>query len=540
MAAHRLNRIVQHITFSHEVQQPARVLNAHGAPPAEAERGGIFNIVVDSTGDMLRTWSPFLALLLGVAALFVPYETLSSLGIVEFFELGGWGLLSAGGDGGGFVQPHRVHESALLHLIDEGPNGWRKRVSFDSVIEPVTRLSATEAQSIFARKYHMKRPVIVENIRGMKCYGRFHREHLLEAWGNRSLHFGASADIVLNQGNGPRSSPIENVLAGLRRRTQSAAIRARDAASFFSFDSTTTTALTERDLEALEAIYAPQNAVADEVARVGAGGAASVDDFDEEFGGFDGDDSDGDETSENGNEIESTNAEEDEFGEYFQVNREDERDGAAPYAFDRNSEDVVVDLLSQVEMPRIFPHGERRGYHSYLLIGVSGTGIEWHMHADGWNGLACGHKRWFLLPPTSIPPRYPRPLETRGGMLNWFRRFYHDFSQLEGAREIVQRPGDVLYVPEGWYHATINIGETLGVSSQLLSVRLYLYSLRHCLCLCLCLSLSVTLTYVLSLSLSLSLSLPLSHLLSAAERRPPLALRDDGEVCSHRDAMGQP
>lgn len=32
--------------------------------------------------------------------------------------------------------------------------------------------------------------------------------------------------------------------------------------------------------------------------------------------------------------------------------------------------------------------------------------------------------------------------------------------------ECVQRAGDVLYVPAGWYHATINLGDTIAVAQR--------------------------------------------------------------------------
>ena len=46
--------------------------------------------------------------------------------------------------------------------------------------------------------------------------------------------------------------------------------------------------------------------------------------------------------------------------------------GAAPYVFDRYAAPVVADLLQDVDLPRIFPSGVERGYHSYLLLGTSG------------------------------------------------------------------------------------------------------------------------------------------------------------------------
>ena len=40
-------------------------------------------------------------------------------------------------------------------------------------------------------------------------------------------------------------------------------------------------------------------------------------------------------------------------------------------------------------------------------------------------------------------------------------------SQGFGPHEFVQRPGELVFVPEGWWHATINLADTLAVSRQL-------------------------------------------------------------------------
>jgi hypothetical protein len=54
---------------------------------------------------------------------------------------------------------------------------------------------------------------------------------------------------------------------------------------------------------------------------------------------------------------------------------------------------------------------------------------------------------------------------------DWLSDFYPGLMTLpEGnlARplECVQLEGELLYVPEGWYHATVNLGDTVAVASQ--------------------------------------------------------------------------
>ena len=87
-------------------------------------------------------------------------------------------------------------------------------------------------------------------------------------------------------------------------------------------------------------------------------------------------------------------------------------------------------------------------------------------------------KRWFIYPPGASQPisieRTNNPLRT---VYDWFLEIYPLLQTLDqppingdlpvsqdsdgGYRplECVQRPGDIMYVPSGWSHSTLNIGE---------------------------------------------------------------------------------
>ena len=41
---------------------------------------------------------------------------------------------------------------------------------------------------------------------------------------------------------------------------------------------------------------------------------------------------------------------------------------------------------------------------SIFFLGGSGSGVSFHKHADAWNGVIFGRKRWFLYPPQKTPP----------------------------------------------------------------------------------------------------------------------------------------
>lgn len=82
-----------------------------------------------------------------------------------------------------------------------------------------------------------------------------------------------------------------------------------------------------------------------------------------------------------------------------------------------------------------------------LAAGGRGSGSPAHFHDDAFNILLAGRKRWWLWPPSeaAMSREHPSRLAARGGAC--------------GARELVQEPGDVLYVPNGWGHAVLNLAD---------------------------------------------------------------------------------
>ena len=78
-----------------------------------------------------------------------------------------------------------------------------------------------------------------------------------------------------------------------------------------------------------------------------------------------------------------------------------------------------------------------------------------HAHGAAWRAQAFGRTKWYLLPPNAyFGPVY-------GNMVEFLER---------GERlpvpplEVVQEEGEVLFVPEKWLHATLNLQFTLALS----------------------------------------------------------------------------
>ena len=115
------------------------------------------------------------------------------------------------------------------------------------------------------------------------------------------------------------------------------------------------------------------------------------------------------------------------------------------------------------------------GGSQYPALTISGDshGIPFHTHGDGWLAVVAGRKRWFMWAHEDMPSEVAHafnPLNTTTH--DWARApgpgGYRALraARPEALRECVQESGDIMYVPEGWYHATLNVGETLAVGGQ--------------------------------------------------------------------------
>ena len=153
-----------------------------------------------------------------------------------------------------------------------------------------------------------------------------------------------------------------------------------------------------------------------------------------------------------------------------------------PYVFDRGSFVKEHPEILQDIQPPLFFKPEEGGEDSivvYFLLGGPNSGIPLHSHTDGWNALIHGRKRWFFYPPEELPPL---DFPVYRGQFAWERETYPAIkanSQLSAPLECLQEAGDIVYIPEGWFHATSNLGETIGVAAQRLQPRLKFLQLLH-------------------------------------------------------------
>jgi len=116
--------------------------------------------------------------------------------------------------------------------------------------------------------------------------------------------------------------------------------------------------------------------------------------------------------------------------------------------------------------------GAARPDWRWLIVGPRGSGSTFHKDPNGtsaWNAVIRGAKKWVLYPPGVTPPGvHPSAdgatVAAPASVLEWFRSFYDPAASTSGPPgrrpvEGIARAGEVVFVPRGWWHCVLNLGE---------------------------------------------------------------------------------
>ena len=88
------------------------------------------------------------------------------------------------------------------------------------------------------------------------------------------------------------------------------------------------------------------------------------------------------------------------------------------------------------------------------------------MGTHAWVTVVEGYKRWVLFPPSSDhesigmqEPQIPSSI--------WFSEWYSQvMPKHPKAIEILQSPGETVYVPAGWPHLVLNLADTVAITQN--------------------------------------------------------------------------
>ena len=165
-------------------------------------------------------------------------------------------------------------------------------------------------------------------------------------------------------------------------------------------------------------------------------------------------------------------------------------DDSPLYVFDSHfdDDDVSKALLGEFAPPCYFRDdlfrlcGERkRPPYRWWLLGPKRSGTNVHIDplaTSAWNTVVSGAKLWVIFPPRATRKMVKgRHHIAKGGddePINYFAEILPAVKR-ECAQagievyEFVQRPGETLYVPAGWWHAVLNLEDSVAVTQNFCS-----------------------------------------------------------------------
>jgi ribosomal protein L16 Arg81 hydroxylase len=99
-----------------------------------------------------------------------------------------------------------------------------------------------------------------------------------------------------------------------------------------------------------------------------------------------------------------------------------------------------------------------------LSISPALAGAHPHFHSHAINVLVVGRRRWALVPPSRAE------FALRPALEHFSRLRWGDADGEAGAEPpwltTVQQPGDALFVPAQWEHATLSLADSVAVAAE--------------------------------------------------------------------------
>eukprot|EP00510_Aplanochytrium_minuta_P005010 CAMPEP_0184011488 /NCGR_PEP_ID=MMETSP0954-20121128/3857_1 /TAXON_ID=627963 /ORGANISM="Aplanochytrium sp, Strain PBS07" /LENGTH=459 /DNA_ID=CAMNT_0026291315 /DNA_START=248 /DNA_END=1627 /DNA_ORIENTATION=- len=166
-------------------------------------------------------------------------------------------------------------------------------------------------------------------------------------------------------------------------------------------------------------------------------------------------------------------------------------DDSPLYIFEPNFDDdkVLKNLVNEYSVPHIFTEdlfslvGEKtRPPYRWMLFGPERSGSCVHIDPLGssaWNALLRGRKLWVLFPPefkkrTVKGKKYINQKIEDDEAIDWFssilpKMLVEEETLSEKMISFIQRPGETVFVPTDWWHAVLNLDDTIAVTQNFCS-----------------------------------------------------------------------
>lgn len=157
------------------------------------------------------------------------------------------------------------------------------------------------------------------------------------------------------------------------------------------------------------------------------------------------------------------------------------------YLFDKHFSRSCPELLADYTPPDFTKEdlfqllGADRPDFRWLIIGPRGSGSSFHIDPNStsaWNGVITGRKRWIMFPPHLTPPgvhpsgdkaEVATPVSIKEWYLNFYSAFKRDFPPGSGPVEGTCEAGELVFVPNGWWHLVWNLEDSIALTQNFVS-----------------------------------------------------------------------
>ena len=130
---------------------------------------------------------------------------------------------------------------------------------------------------------------------------------------------------------------------------------------------------------------------------------------------------------------------------------------------------------------------KRRPPYRWIVFGPPRSGSSLHIDplaTSAWNALCQGRKRWVLIPPgTPRSAVKPKGVADSSEAVGWFTHILPRCLASDWPHgpvlQCIQQPGEVIFVPAGWWHAVLNLDATLAVTQNVCTSANFVSVWRH-------------------------------------------------------------
>lgn len=173
------------------------------------------------------------------------------------------------------------------------------------------------------------------------------------------------------------------------------------------------------------------------------------------------------------------------FCDYFRyANAVCDADDQAVYLFDPAFAEKAPQLSEEYDVPHVFRDdifsvlASQRPHYRWLIAGPSRSGSSFHKDPNAtsaWNAAIHGRKKWIFFPPQSTPPGIMPSSDGSHvtapvSVIEWFTNFYDRDTILEaGGLECIAHPGEIVYIPSGWWHCVLNLDLSIAITQNFVS-----------------------------------------------------------------------